>query len=316
MSGNSSLLSLNRTHHKFSAFFYDKQIAVDEISALLIAVINALSGLVAVAGNCLVLAAIWRNPSLRTPSYILLAGMAATDFATGLISQPLYVAFMFLRHGNKNKQFSILGTTKDFLGRYFASITVEIITAMSVERWMHMSRRSLITLRRAYIIYLVLAFFPIPFLVARLCLLSEELFRTFWEPLVLGILGAVCFLTTLVSYFKVFRIIRLQHRQIQDSQLSQSFHSRPAITLKYKKSVYTVFYILVLSLLCYSPYLIGNTVGIFLKKPFANYCNVVWHASVTIILLSSALNPLLYCWRIKEIRDEVSLMIKEILCKG
>ena len=46
----------------------------------------ALLSPVAVVGNGLVLAAIWRNPSLRTPSYILLAGLAITDFCTGLIT--------------------------------------------------------------------------------------------------------------------------------------------------------------------------------------------------------------------------------------
>ena len=46
---------------------------------------------IAVAGNTLILAAIWKNPSLRTPSYILLCGLAFTDLSTGLITQPFYV---------------------------------------------------------------------------------------------------------------------------------------------------------------------------------------------------------------------------------
>ena len=50
--------------------------------------------LLPVAGiaNGLVLAAIWRNPSLRAPSYIQLARLAFTDFCTGLISKPLWTA--------------------------------------------------------------------------------------------------------------------------------------------------------------------------------------------------------------------------------
>ena len=46
---------------------------------------------IAVVGNALVMTAILRKPSLKTPSNILLAGLAFTDFGTGLISQPLYV---------------------------------------------------------------------------------------------------------------------------------------------------------------------------------------------------------------------------------
>ena len=43
---------------------------------------------IAVVGNALVLTAILREPSLKTPSNILLAGLAFTDFGTRLISQP------------------------------------------------------------------------------------------------------------------------------------------------------------------------------------------------------------------------------------
>ena len=51
-------------------------------------VVTSLLSPMAVAGNALIMAAIWRNPSLRTPSYVLLAGLAFTDFCTGLLSQP------------------------------------------------------------------------------------------------------------------------------------------------------------------------------------------------------------------------------------
>ena len=88
------------------------------------------------AGNALILAAIWKNTSLRTPSYILLAGLAATDFATGLITQPFYAAYIF---AGKN---CIVSVIADMASRYFATVTAETITVMSIERWLHMSRRS------------------------------------------------------------------------------------------------------------------------------------------------------------------------------
>jgi len=56
-----------------------------------VCVVTALLAPLAVAGNAFILAPIWRNPSLRTPSYVLLAGLAVTDFFTGLISQPFFI---------------------------------------------------------------------------------------------------------------------------------------------------------------------------------------------------------------------------------
>ena len=44
-------------------------------------------------GNAFVLAAIWGNPALRTPSHVLLAGLAFTDFCTGLIRLPVMAAY-------------------------------------------------------------------------------------------------------------------------------------------------------------------------------------------------------------------------------
>ena len=62
------------------------------VSSVSFAIVLAFFSPVAVTGNALVCAAIWKNSSLRTPSYILLAGLAFSDFCTGLIVQPCFVA--------------------------------------------------------------------------------------------------------------------------------------------------------------------------------------------------------------------------------
>lgn len=63
---------------------------------------------VAVVGNALVLTAILRNPSLRTPTNKLLATMAFTDFGTGIITQPLYVVLNF---GIEEDDFKLIDMT-------------------------------------------------------------------------------------------------------------------------------------------------------------------------------------------------------------
>lgn len=131
--------------------------------------------------------------------------------------------------------------------------------------------------------------------------------REIWEPLLLGISTTMCFATAFFSYFTVFRIIHRQQRQIQTNS-SQCF-SQSIITLKYKKSVSTVLYILLLFLLCYSPYAIYINVNAMLTKAAAKSSVSGWHVCATLVLMSSSLNPLLYCWRITEIRGRVKLMI-------
>ena len=64
-----------------------------KLLAYLSCAVNIVTLPVAAIGNALVLAAIWRNTSLRTPSYLLLGVIAMTDFGTAIMSQPLYVIY-------------------------------------------------------------------------------------------------------------------------------------------------------------------------------------------------------------------------------
>ena len=95
---------------------------------------------VALVGNALVLTAILRNPSLRTPTNILLATMAFTDFETGIITQPFYVVLNFRIEEDDFKlieittwprMYSILKQVVDGLGNYFVILTVLTILSIS-----------------------------------------------------------------------------------------------------------------------------------------------------------------------------------------
>lgn len=68
------------------------RILLFQAEALLSSLIISISSLVAVVGNALVLVAIWRNPSLRKPSYVILSGLAFTDLMTDLATDSLYIA--------------------------------------------------------------------------------------------------------------------------------------------------------------------------------------------------------------------------------
>ena len=108
-------------------------------------VVNAVSSLVAVVGNALTLVAIYKNPSLHTPSYILLAGLAITDFFTGLLLLPVSVVFTilveFMKKGSP-KLCLIMGIFQNRIGSYLGFTAIFVITVMSFERWLLISRRS------------------------------------------------------------------------------------------------------------------------------------------------------------------------------
>ncbi len=118
-------------------------------------VVASLLAPMAVAGNAFILAAIWKNPSLRTPSYVFLAGLAFTDFCTGLLSQPFYVMFWcrFADLKGNFKMFCIAGVVTESVALNFSSLTFAVLTMVAVERWIHMSRRSLLTVRWVFFFF-------------------------------------------------------------------------------------------------------------------------------------------------------------------
>ena len=286
---------------------------------LCISIINVVLSPVTVVGNALVFTAILKNSSLRTPSYILLAALAFTDFGTGLISQPLYVidAIAFRKAGKDFNTFNgsssprtylALGMVGNGIGSYFGTLTMLIITIMSVERWLHMSRRSLVTVRRTYIAIAMLLPLPFPFAVCRV-LIPFNIAVNVANSLSL----IFCLFITSLAYFKVFQIIRAHQQQIHLSELPQNA-AQPAMHMaKYKKSVFTILYILAIFLICYLPMAIS-----FGLIPVLNYEKEtvpLLNFSFLLAFMSSSLNPVLYLWRMKDIRNEVARLIKAVLCK-
>ena len=70
--------------------------AVEQFIIIANCVVNIPLAFVAITGNALVLYAVWKTPALRSPSILLLCGLASTDVCVGLIAQPLFIAGNFI----------------------------------------------------------------------------------------------------------------------------------------------------------------------------------------------------------------------------
>ncbi|XP_078344053.1 uncharacterized protein LOC144629704 [Oculina patagonica] len=272
-------------------------------------IIVAILAPVAVTGNALILAAIWKKTFARTSFHILLSGLAFTDLCTGLIAQPLVAAATFMYETNHPKVAHVTVTTiGDCCAIYFISITVLLITLISIERWLHMSRRSLVTSRRCCFTVIILLLISIPAVVFRVLANENETYEKHFFITTMT-LDFSCYLTTSFAYFKVYRIIRHHQQQVQANATSQNF-GRQAIDLaKYKKSVASMLYILLLFSLCFVPYIVSA--GVFITAPITFKTLVALRVSLMLFFLPSSLNPGLYVWRMNDIRNGV----KQLFCK-
>lgn len=133
------------------------------------AVVIACSSPMAVEGNAFILAAVWRKTSVRTSFYFLLSGFALTDFLTGLIAQPFFLAaslFMDAKNLTVTQDNQLLVDVIDVItvssAAFFISITLVTITVMAFERCLFMSPRSLMITHRRNFIAIAIILFPIP----------------------------------------------------------------------------------------------------------------------------------------------------------
>ena len=121
-----------------------------------------------------------------------------------------------------------------------------------------------------------------------------------WElhstrDLIRTISAAFGFIFTLVVYIRIYQTVRRHKNHIQSMQIRGEAQSEEIKNLTVLiKSTIGVFYVYLVFLICYLPYLIcmavipiyGST--IVLKKLFLY--------SLTLVYLNSSLNPVIYCW--------------------
>ena len=278
------------------------------------AVVIALLSVPAVAGNALILATIWRRTFLRTSFHSLLSGLAVTDLLAGLISQPLYASSHLINGQNAAVKLdnpevgSVLGIIAGFSTYLFINITLATMTVMSIERWLHMSRRSFTTSHRRYYAAMVILLSPIPALVVYILTLRE---LAFWYTLCKITIAkfSFCYLIISFAYFKVYQIIRRHQLQTQATVTSQNF-DQPAIDLaKYKKSVATMLYIFLLLSMCFLPFFVSSVLSLLITGEVKESSIDL---SMVLVFLSSSLNPGLYIWRMRDIRRGLKQLLASL----
>ena len=125
-------------------------------------------------------------------------------------------------------------------------------------------------------------------------------------------------LVSVFSYVKIFKTLRYRQVQVhgntQQGQRPNGGGNQLNIA-RYKKTVYSIAWVQLALLICYFPYNLIGFLYLFRNLLFSNeiYVELPWESFVTLIYLNSSLNPALYCWRIRDVRQEVKNIIRTIL---
>ena len=282
----------------------------DEVIVLL--VLNTFLSITAFLGNTLILVALHKESSLHPPSKLLLRSLAITDLLVGIIVEPLYVVYLM---SVRSKRWDICYNVNValFIASYIlCSVSLLVLTAISVDRllalWLGLRYRQVVTLRRVYITVIVMWVLSIVATTSYI-----------WNPQLLSLLLYIhlsfCLSIIIFSYMKIF--FTLRHYQIQAEINVAQDQPRQAIPLniaRYRKAVYSALWVQVTLFICYLPFIITEALTDLTSVKLSSSVYLVKTFSFTFVFLNSALNPFLYCWKIKEVRQAVKHTIRQIHC--
>ena len=281
------------------------------VANILAAALNSLFSVTAVCGNAFIIIVIWRREVLHVPSNILLCCLAISDLVVGLISQP---AFVIYKVAEIKGYFDVYCAARMFLfcsGKLFSGVSLLTMCAISVDRYLalklHLRYTAVVTAPR--VLTTVIGFW---LFFATNIGLGFAIRKDSHSNVMRIVLLLIILFVTAVAYMKVFQIVRRHRRQIHEQfKLTAHFHGRSVVEVaRHKKSAVTMLYVLGAFLLCYVPFLctvIAETVqGYTLSVKIAD------DYTTTVAFLSSSFNPVLYCWRIREIRRAAKSAIQRI----
>ena len=274
---------------------------------------NVFLAFTATLSNILILIALHKVSSIHPPTKFLLRCLAMTDFCVGVIVQPLFAAFLM---GIASGNWRILELTLNFFNFFFCGFSLTTATAISVDRLlallMGFRYRHTVTLRRVrcLVVCLVLVVIAMSFMYS---LSSRGIAYSVGIVLVITSLFLSVF-----SHAKIFLKLRQHQAQVrrQHVGLEQARQANggkiPLNIERYKNIVCTIAWVQLALVLCYFPSFI-----FFVLAMVTNWYrigSIFYVCAATVVYFNSTLNPILFCWKIREVRQAVKTTLKQIPC--
>ena len=197
-------------------------------------------------------------------------------------------------------------------GYILCSVSFLTMTAISVDRLLALSLglryRQVVTFKRTCITIIGLWIYSI---------VGSS--SNFLNPVITAwyqyISTALCLFITFFAYTKIFFILRHNRIHVETPTFQrQPNQAIPMNIARYRKAVYSALWVQVTLVVCYLPEAIvlgltpqrGIPISMYLTRQF----------TITLVFLNSSLNPLLYCWKIREVRQAVKETFRGLPCSS
>ena len=300
---------MNKSNN-LTCFFLDFNLNETEgvfITNVLLCVLNSLFSLLTSVGNFVILHAIRKAHHLHSPALTLLYCLAFSDFLVGAICQPFLVAYKIAEIVDNFNVYCRLRMSQLISSYILSGVSLLTLAAVSIDRLLaltlHLRYSSIVTVPRVF-----QAVFVFWILSTAGVMLRFWMSNSVWSS-VFVITLLLLFMAIAFSTAKIFHIVRRHQRQINDQNMAAlSLQTNTVNVLKCKKSAVTVLYIYGLLPIFYLPFDVTVIVELFLG--YTRPVKVAYGCVVTAVFINSLFNPLVYCWRIREIRQAVKNVLR------
>ena len=121
-----------------------------------------------------------------------------------------------------------------------------------------------------------------------------------------AIITSLCLVTSIFSHTNISLTLRRHQSQVQD-HVQQPSQTNQLNTVRFRKAVSNALWLQSTLIVCYLP----RVVSIYLLTE-PNIVAISY--TITLVFFNSSLNPILYCWKIDEVRQAMEDTIRQILC--
>ena len=278
---------------------------------IFLSVLNICLCLTAFLWNVVILIALRKDCSFHPPSKLLFRCLASSDLCVGLILEPLCTAY--LTSSRLSPICSYASILTSITSGFFCGVSLTTLTTISLDRLLALQLglryRRIVTLKRA-------RFFVVFLWLSNGVTAVMFNFNYFITVGIMCIVLFLCLIFSTFSYTKIHITLRQHQSQVDDNvQRQGKFNGggSPLNIARYRKTVSATLWLQMTLVACYLPFCVVAALYAItgLRSPSRDFA---WEVTLSLVMLNSSLNPILYFWKIREMRKAVKNTLRQFCC--
>ena len=279
-------------------------------SHLTLCILNANLSYTATILNTVAIYAIMKSSSLSRNFKILLLSLAVSDLGVGLLAQPMFVAYLAMDTTQKNETnetYDVVYTATLIPTNFFLCASLFSVTALCADRFLaislHLRYQSLVTYKRLGAAVISIWVISALISVIRLFIPKNIMYVIF------VVFTSACIINVTSLSVKLYLTLRRHINQIQVQQLART--GLGEIVQGKRKSAMASLFVYLVFIVCYLPNICTLFVIAAISEPRIDVEHL-WFYTITLSFLNSTLNPLIYCWKMKQLRTTMMRKLRDV----